>query len=476
VQLGWNDINSGAPRLHLYLATETNGGIGYLTSATIAAQQIIDYNNPIGEITPTNSLTLPASWFTNGLNRYFLFEAGAPGKGMLTLSIWQGTNFIAQTSAWLDFHDIKDLYEQAAITNVIQTWPEMVQQTNVSGFKVFHYAAVNPMEAKQLAAFVHGWRMTEWDYENFSDTMFKRLYWQGYQGRFASLRWPTRSVDSDTNNVFGVPADKLTFNRSEHIAFESGTGAAAYFNDLRSRYTNYTISAAAHSMGNIVMMEALKELAAANQKPLDNYVMMQAAVAAHCYDTTVTNLPIFTSTEATVPTPNTYANYAVGITNALRGDGRIANFFNTNDFALATGRITLFTVPFYGPVTVSTSWEGNESTTFIKPNTLFGYRYNPTNGVALVSSNYFTEVYGVTNLQTRFVTSQLELMPFVARPRSKAVGAQGGVGNIVNGGGLDLTTIGFTEADYDHSGQFNRNIQAPPVQPFYFQLRSKLFP
>ena len=52
-------------------------------------------------------------------------------------------------------------------------------------------------------------------------------------------------------------------------------------------------------------------------------------------------------------------------------------------------------------------------------------------------------------------------MPFVARPRSKAVGAQGGVGNMVNGGQLDLMTIGFTEADYDHSGQFNRNIQTP---------------
>jgi hypothetical protein len=59
------------------------------------------------------------------------------------------------------------------------------------------------------------------------------------------------------------------------------------------------------------------------------------------------------------------------------------------------------------------------------------------------------------------VTDPLELMPFVARPRSKAVGAQGGVGNMVNGGQLDLMTIGFTEADYDHSGQFNRNIQTP---------------
>src|SRR5437660_1364202 len=83
------------------------GCIGYLTSVTTASQQIIDHNFPIGEITPTNSLSLPISSFTNGLPRYFLFEAGAAGKGALTLTISQGTNTIAQSSTWFDFHDIK---------------------------------------------------------------------------------------------------------------------------------------------------------------------------------------------------------------------------------------------------------------------------------------------------------------------------------------------------------------------------------
>lgn len=98
VQIGWSQIDSGTPKLRLYRASETNGGIGYLTNITIASQQILDYNIPIGEVTPTSSLSLPTSWFTNGLPRYFLFEAGAAGKGALTLTIAQGTNTIAQTS------------------------------------------------------------------------------------------------------------------------------------------------------------------------------------------------------------------------------------------------------------------------------------------------------------------------------------------------------------------------------------------
>ena len=163
VQLAWSQISSGAPRMRLYWASETNGGIGYLTNTATAGQQIAQYNFPIGEITPTSSLTLPTSWFTNGLPRYFLFEAGAAGKGALTLTILQGTNTIAQTSAWLDFHDIRDLYEQALVTNVIQTWPEMVQTNLDSGFEVLSYATANTGDAKQLAVFVHGWRMTDFD-------------------------------------------------------------------------------------------------------------------------------------------------------------------------------------------------------------------------------------------------------------------------------------------------------------------------
>jgi len=55
--------------------------------------------------------------------------------------------------------------------------------------------------------------MTQQDYDSFSATMFKRLWWQGYQGRFAALRWPTYSADSAA--WMGV----FTFNLSEYVAF-----------------------------------------------------------------------------------------------------------------------------------------------------------------------------------------------------------------------------------------------------------------
>ena len=470
------------PTMNLYAVYGTNSGIGYLTDTNAATLQfrqevlngqvMFDYSKKVGTISPSQSYSLPfdsdgTPQFTN-----FLFEAaGTNGSGQLLLTVSQttaqGSNVLAQTSAWLDFHDIKDFYEQALVTNVVQEWPEMVEQDPASGFQVFSYAKVNAGNASQLAAFVHGWRVPEPEYFMFAETMFKRLYWQGFQGRFAALRWPTRSADTDP--FFHL--DYVTYNRSEHIAFKSGTGAAAYLNGLRQRFPDYTISVCAHSMGNVVMMQTLEVLAAAGQAPIDNYVLMQAAVPAQCYDTAVTNHPLFTTLEQTIPTPNTYSNYAAETGTALRPGGQMVNFFNSADFALSIAWVANqgFDVgSSYGPVTM-------------KPNTLLGYYTDGTSHLLRTNSwnqSLLSVLYrGFYSGPTRPVTNLDEMMPFVARPRSKAVGAQGGIQGQIQGEEVDLQAqFGFGGAASDHSGQWNRNIQDPAVGPFYFQLRESLFP
>lgn len=470
----WNDYSA----INLYQAAESGGGTRYLTDTNIAATQVAaPYGNALAQLSPWGyGVTLPTDAQGRLTMTNFLFEGSAiPGYGDgtgtagIVLTVSQNGQPVAQSEVYVNFSHVRDLYERAMVTNVIQTWPEMVQQQETSGFQVLSSPGYSPTESKQLAVFVHGWRMTAWDWERFSDTMFKRLYWQDYQGRFASLRWPTRSADTDTSLLFGsIPSDLITFDRSEHIAFESGTGTAAYFNNLRQRYTNDTISVCAHSLGNMVMVQALKELASANQTPLDNFVMMQAAVSASCYDTSLPSLSKFTDQEQRLATPNTYSGYASDIDNALRG--KIVNFFNTNDYALATAS-TNASVPigwgYYISTTIGLSWEDCQLMT--KPLFLFGYSYNPTNLTA-----YVTNVNeGVTG---RTVTDPRELMPFVARTRTKAVGAQGGVGQMVNGGEFNLSSLGFSDKSFDHSGQFNRNIQDPVASQFYTNLVFKLFP
>jgi pimeloyl-ACP methyl ester carboxylesterase len=380
-----------------------------------------------------------------------------------------GSNTVAETSAWLDFHDIMDFYELVQVTNVLTLWPDMVQTNRTSGFEIIAPAKLTLGTAKEMAVLIHGWRVDTWDWYNISITMLKRLWWQGYQGRFAALRWPTHSNKTEIFPWMGY----ITYNRSEHIAFKSGTGTAAYLNDLRSRYPDYKISGCAHSMGGIVTMQALKELAAAAQQPIDNWVLMQAAVPAQCFDTNAPNFQMFLDGEAVAPTPDIYRNYAAGITNALRPGGKIANFFNPTDFALWSWR--------YNQAFYTENLLGNGVTT-IKPNAFMGYFSDGSNSglrTNVWNTSAWSIIYGgyYVDGPTRTVTNMLELMPFVARPRSLAVGASPNVGGQIQGQQLDLENqLGFGGEPSDHSGEFNRNIQEPQVRPFYSQLKTNLFP
>jgi hypothetical protein len=97
--------------------------------------------------------------------------------------------------------------------------------------------------------------------------------------------------------------------------------------------------------------------------------------------------------------------------------------------------------------------------------------------LALPWNGFYHADYSATHPPTRTLTNILEIMPFVARPRSKAVGAQAGAQGQILGAEVNLETqLGFGNGTFDHSGQFNRNIQDPVVNGFYFLLRDRLFP
>jgi len=137
---------------------------------------------PIAKITPAAPFTFPASYFTNSGNKYFLFEGACTnGSGELVLTISQNGNTIAQTGVWLDLHDIKDFYERAVITNIyngaISNWSSTIEEVQPATSS----ASGNNTN---LIVFVHGINVGGWDWFDDSDTVFKRLYWAGYQGKF----------------------------------------------------------------------------------------------------------------------------------------------------------------------------------------------------------------------------------------------------------------------------------------------------
>ena len=429
VTLSWN-VSSGSPAINLFHAAEKDGGIGYLTKESVAGSQILgvpDFvpgpGNKVATISTAQSFTLPSTFFANSGDKYFLFEGAGIGQGELVMTFAQGPTVLAETSAWLDLRDAKDLYEQAHIEGVNDSIPN----TLTSSYKMDKVFPPDTAETKQIIVWVHGWNNSLWAAQSYAETAFKRLYWQGYRGRFVFLRWPTHSGETDT-----PPLNLFTYNHSEHKAFHSGKAVSKLLNDLRSRFSDYSINACAHSMGNIVMMEALKRQAEGGFQALDSYVLMEAAVPAHCFDSNAPDFTELVGLETTVSTPDTYRGY-LQTANSLRGG--LVNFFNQDDFAL-------------------NAWVANQK--IRKPHRSLGYSSDGTNG-------YHDGL---------IIFDPKELMPFVARSRSLAVGAEGLTRGAVEDSLNMKIEFGFTTAAGDHSGQYTRSVQ--DIWPFYRRLMEKL--
>jgi hypothetical protein len=257
--------------------------------------------------------------------------------------------------------------------------------------------------------------METWEKDRYAETEFKRLYWQGYQGRFGSFRWPTTFTSY-----------AKTFDDSESNAWASAKGLLNLLTNLNAEYPGH-IYLTAHSHGNVVAGEALRQ---ATQQGLgqvvNTYVAMQGAVPSHAYDT---NAPVRSLGILDSGTPNRYAHYYTDSSpcyfNGAAGAGTYVNFFNTNDWALTQ------------------LWEPDQDT---KPDS--GYGYNPVPG-------FFYRGDETTVLT--FPTNTYELFSYCDEARCYAIGMQvnvGGAFTIARQVELDIPPYNFGSDHIYHSGEF----------------------
>ncbi len=232
---------------------------------------------------------------------------------------------------------------------------------------------------------VHGYNMKPWDKDRFAETEFKRLYWQGYQGRFGEFRWPTAQ-------------NAVQFGSSEFQAWQSAQGLLNKLNDLNAIYPGQ-VYLTAHSLGNVVAGEALR-LAGTNQV-VNTYVAMQGAVSAHGYDPNTTPYTPLNDDGA----PDCYAHYwtngAPCYFNSSMGAGAYVDFYNMNDWALYNAWLLAFQNA--------------------KPLLYPSYGYIPNTG------HYFKDYY---NTELFFPANSYEIFNAITQSRSYALGAQPDVGGV----------------------------------------------
>jgi hypothetical protein len=448
VTLSWGSV-SGSPTIDLFVAADADGGMGYLTNGAIATNQINASLCPyIGRLAPGGSIQLNASTFTNHwAGDYFIWCGVTNGTGQLNLTIAQGgTNVLWQTSVYIQLVDIKQMYERWTVGDRPSYPPTSVAALAGEDLpQPFYYTNQAPAGTPYIL-YVHGWNLETWEKDRWAEAAFKRLYWQGYQGRFGEFRWPT--TYDFTGSFWQLVTDTYNYNNGESNAWTSATGLLNKLNDLNAKYPGQ-VYLLAHSMGNIVAGEALR-LAGTNQV-VNTYVASQAAIPAHVYDSTVTNTLQFSyqypsgllyalgSVNYGPFTPNIYGNWFAGNSG---GTGRRVSFFNGNDFALAMPR-----------------WGFDQ---VVKPDVfVFGkYAYLGSPNDPSPWNHFVFEILGATNYFdiVNNVNDRYEVMSYAAQARSTALGATPGITNLVN---LDLTTVWPTDSSghnytdhFWHSAEF----------------------
>jgi hypothetical protein len=449
----------GAPEINVYQERQPDLRPLYLEDETVASNQLrssggISYDTWIGGTKPGQAMDLfamrpslrTAVSETNPTVN-LLFCGKTAGRGQLVLSIKKGAQSIVQyPPVYLELKDVKDMYERYTVGDVqeanasvlssldYQHWP--ANAASLMPTPSGRPLAPPPDETKDYMLWVHGWNMSPFDKDSFGDTAFKRLFWQGYKGRFGTFRWPTFHFTS-------VPSIHH-FDASEHRAWVSSLGLLNLCNQLNRGQFAGKVRMMAHSMGNVVAGEALRR--AQSGQVVHSYVASQAAIPAHCYDAAA---PLMGYASGLGPTtPNVYGYYwqmgAFSQPHHWQGEGR-PSYMHSDYMSGKAGRY----FNYYNDTDWALNWPRWQLDQQTKPDADYGYEY-----AGFGTSCGFLRDRGSGATWLTFPTDRHEIFAWASEPYSYALGAQWVAG--VVGRNIDLKSAPFSYSDAHkyHSGQF----------------------
>jgi hypothetical protein len=497
--LKWKNVAAGtAPRLRLFTAVEADGDWRYIRDESIARRQVTESGKAIADtygrtiVEPTDGTTdfafarqnwtgVLANGNENAPVSHFLFEGVGEGAGDLVIVLLgeDGKAIAEVPGVRIELMNIKRMYARAHTTPMPRHFSMPYEQKSVPRFPYVKTAsggltippkyigfqngngAETPSDfrfeppADEIPAcivFVHGIDMDIATYHSYAESGFKRFWWEGYRGRYCAFRWGTPlSPSALTRLNDGIDI----FNDGEMRAWSYGPGLKMYVDRIRAEMRTSRVSIMAHSLGNAVVGSALR-----TGMTIDSYVAMEAAVSLSCYHPPARDgendwLPDFgplAAAENARQTPHDYTDLGYrGLLRdiALQIEGNLVSYHNLNDFWLATGKTR------FG---IDVDWVKNQR------------KFKPDDRSVTTEYQYLAEFprgqrcyLRTTLLGTKRPADDLnEALAFVARSRTRALGAEPLSGVPAPGGGRSVDLNGdykFDLARYDHSGQFQRNIQ-----------------
>ena len=436
----------------LYQPVETSGGRQYLKDEGTGYNQLQgDYGNELCRVGISSTEVPRRGWETLGADKviHFLFEGLNKGDGKLIFELWKDGEKVCDLPAVdLLLKKASEMYETWTVGDVAApgvsygSWPASTA-TQTSGQNL---PAPEKPEEKDYVMFVHGWNMESWEKETFASTMFKRMWHQGYKGRFGAYTWPTFHSLPDY-------FDTSHFDGSEERAWNSAAPLHALTASLAGTFKDSSgkslVRLYAHSMGNVVASEALRQMKA--NSSVHTYISAQAALSSHVWDNTTPEMNFFTPA-----TPNVYGYHwqssPTSKPHQWQPEGRpsymapinmpsstvFINHYNPLDWALSFAR-----------------WQLNQS---LKPDQ--GYHYDNANPI---DPNGLKDQFWESPAQVlSFPNNRFEIFAFAAESRSFATGQQGATGGmfkIVDSVNLNGPGFEFGDKHRGHSAQFRSTIQ-----------------
>jgi hypothetical protein len=226
----------------------------------------------------TGGIVLPPS-FLSGIatsnQGIILVEAAAPTTQPLVLTIYHGTNQIAQTQLPLSISGVEQMFRSKTIllTPLNGSVPDRLTDASVTN---------EPDTIDANFVFLHGYNVLPQEARGVDSDVFKRMYWAGSHAKFWAVTW--EGADTKIGSL-------LTPNYHTNVVNAFLT-APLLANFIATLTNTGPVVVAAHSLGNIVTLSAISDWNA----PISQYFMVDAAVPIEAIDpTAVTNMMIYST-------------------------------------------------------------------------------------------------------------------------------------------------------------------------------------
>jgi len=204
--------------------------------------------------------TLPTGFLigASGNQNILLMEAVAPTTQPLVLSIFHGTNLIAQTQLYLSISGVEQMFRHKnLLLNISPAVPDRTADVSVPN---------EPDTTNKNFIFLHGYNVNPTQARGWDSDFFKRMYWSGSHAKFYAITW-----EASDSQWF----DQVTINLQTNIvnAFLTAPKIASFIGSLPGQNV-----VAAHSLGNMAMLATLND---STNIPfsVNTYCMIDAAVA-----------------------------------------------------------------------------------------------------------------------------------------------------------------------------------------------------